>query len=154
MGKIFITDEVNDNYTADVTNAGKVKTEDGAALHTILSSAANTVNTSGTVVSTGPCYVKSIIMGTLPVTATQISLYDCTDVSADNLSAFGSSGSNILARLTMDSSGGLCALAAAYPKSFPINVYATSGLTVAIGEGQTYAALSGCAKNVTIVYQT
>ena len=39
MGKVFITDEVNDNYTADVTNAGKIKVEDGASLFATISSA-------------------------------------------------------------------------------------------------------------------
>jgi len=153
MGKVFVTDEVNDNYTLDITNARKAKVENGAGLHQFLSSAATTVNTSGQVISETPCYIKSVILGTLPVTATQLRLYDCTDVSASNLSAFAN-GDNVLAHITMDSSAGLCALAAAYPRVLPFDVYCASGLTVAIGEGQQYGVLSGCAKNVTIVYQT
>ena len=153
MGKVFITDEVNDNYTADVTNAGKVKIEDGASLFKLLSSAASTVNLSAQTVASTPCYLKSVILGSQAATASQLRLYNTT-TSAQNLSAFGSSGDNIVGALHLDASGAVCATLAAYPRVIPFNVYCSSGLKVAIGEGQAYATLSGCAKNVTIVYQT
>jgi hypothetical protein len=154
MSKWFLTDELNDMYTVQVTNAKKAKIETGAGLFKILSSAASTVNASAQTVASAPCYLKSIIIGQIPATATQVSLYNSAPTSTTNMSAFGSSGDNIIARLQIDTSAGVCAAAATYPRVIPIDVYCSSGLVAAIGEGQTYAALSGCAKGVTIIYQT
>ena len=148
MGKVFITDEVNSMYTADVTNAGKVKIEEGAALHEILSSARTTKSTSGQYISTSPCYLKNVIIGFVPATASILSLYDTT-TSASDLSSFGSSGDHIISRLDIDT-----ASASNFPKTIPFNVYCTSGLMAAIGEGQKYASASGCAPQITITYQT
>lgn len=148
MGKVFITDEVNDMYTADVTNASKVKVEDAAALFVALDSARTTKSTSGQYVATAPCYLKNVIIGHVPATATTLSFYNTT-TSASDLSAFGSSGDHIIGRLDLDT-----ASASNFPKTIPFNVYCTSGLIAAIGEGQDYAVASGCAKQITVTYQT
>lgn len=155
MGKVFITDEVNDTYTADVTNAGKVKVELGAASFLKLSSAQTIV--SGTTAATSPCYLKSILVGSLPATATTIGLWD-TAVSAGNLSAFGTTGANCIALLTIDTSAGISAAGGAmFPAIFPFDVYCASGLAISIGmsAGATDGGSRvGCVKGVTIVYQT
>ena len=154
MGKVFITDEVNDSYTADVTNAGKVKTEDGAAAFSFLSSAKSLV--SAQTVSTAPCYLKSIIIGEKPVTAATLTIYD-TGISAGNVSGFGSSGANVVATLVwnMGAASAVVSGLGSEPKLIPMNVYLTSGLTIgtvsAAAPGLGYL---GCLRNVTIVYQT
>ncbi len=75
MGKVFITDEVNDMYTAQVTRAGKVEVEDGAAQFYTFTSARKEDATSAI---TAPCYLKSVILGASPATSTFLTLYDCS----------------------------------------------------------------------------
>jgi hypothetical protein len=154
MGKIFLTDELNDMYTAKVTAAKKLWIENGAASFKMLSSAASTVNASAQTVASSPSYLKAVIIGSVPATATQLSIYDSSITDTCNLSAFGSSGANVLARLSLDASAGVSASTGMFPRVIPLDVYCTSGIVAAIGEGQTYANLSGCAKGITILYQS
>lgn len=167
--KVFITDETNDHYTADVTNAKKLKVETGAAGFYIASSAFGGLGTGGIsgaqVITTAATWLKNLVIGTVPTTATQICLYNAL-VSANSPSSFGSSGDHIISRIIIEPSGAgyateasaleLAWLAgkAAYPKVIPFNIYCSSGLMVGIGEGTTHAPLSGNAQGVTVTYQT
>jgi hypothetical protein len=157
MGKIFIADEVDDSHTADVTVAGKVKVETGAATYGMMAGNGIRLATNGTATAftTVPTYLKKIILGSKPATSTWLSVYDCdVTVSGNNLSAFGSSGANIVSRLYLDSSAGLCANSAKYPCHIDMDVYLASGLCMTLGEGQTFSVLSGCCSGLTVVYQT
>lgn len=160
MGKVFITDEVNDMYTADVTNAGKLKVEDGASLFATISSA-QTV-TSAQRISSTPCYLKSVILGRYPATAASLHLFNGASAGLEGYSAYGTSGDNIAAVLTFNVgsvSGQTCSVTyPCYdigPRTIPINVYCSSGLIAAISSSANMAdGYKGCMENVTIVYQT
>ena len=137
MGKVFITDEVNDNYTADVTNARKIKVEDGASLHATISSAQTL--TSAIRISSTPCYLKSVVLGRYPQTAALLHLFDGASGGLEGYSAYGTSGANIAAALAFPvgaASGQTCSLTYPVtddtPKTIPINVYCSSGLIVAV----------------------
>lgn len=148
MGKVFITDEVNDNYTADVTSGGKLKAEVGASNFSKVSSAKHLI--SAQVVNSAGCYVKSVIFGDAPATAATFTLWD-TYTCASNVSAFGTSGSNIIATIGHDLSGSAFAN---YPKRVSLDVYVTSGLCVANScSAVDNGARLGCLDNVTIIYQ-
>ena len=160
MGKVFITDEVNDMYTAGVTNADKLKVEDGAALFANISSA-QTV-TSAIRISSTPCYLKSVILGRYPATAASLHLFNGASAGLEGFTAYGTSGDNIAACLVFNpghNSAQTCSVT--YPGNFhapctiPINVYCSSGLIAAISSSANMAdGYKGCAENITIVYQT
>ena len=160
MGKVFITDEVNDNYTADVTNAGKVKVEDGAAVFANISSA-QTV-TSAYRISSTPCYLKSVIIGRYPATAASLHLFNGASAGLEGFTAYGTSGDNIAGVLTFNvgaASGQACSVTYPVtdnaPYTIPFNVYCSSGLIAAISSSANMAdGYLGCMENVTIVYQT
>lgn len=153
MGKVFITDETNDTYTADVTNAGKIKVEDGAATFARVDSAYCEV--SGHKVYDGACYLKTLIIGELPPTAAAITIYDCSTALSTSITAFGTSGSNVVATIkwTMGAaSGGISAgQMQGTPMVVPFNVYLASGLT--ISNTSTLSTLAGATPNITAVYQ-
>jgi len=149
MGKVFITDEVNDSYTADVTSGSKLKVEVGAGSWKGISSAHTTV--SAQQVNDGGCYLSSIIIGTQPLTAGSIQIYD-TYGSASNCSAFGTSGDNIVVSLGVEPSA--ASGFSVYPKVIPINVYLTTGLCIGMGvSGSDSSNRVGNIKDVTVVYQ-
>ena len=154
MGKVFITDEVNDQYTADVTNAGKVKVEIGAAGFSCLDSAYSVA--SGQRVASTACYLKNVIIGEVPQTAGSVWLYNSSSATLANLSAFGTSGDNIIGKITYRmgaASAMVCGVANYTPVNIPFDCYCSSGLIAAISPSAT-AGLLGCFKGVTIVYQT
>ena len=158
MGKVFITDEVNDMYTADVTNAGKLKVEDGAAAFWKVSSAFAEVSGVTGGVGAGT-YLKNIIFGQYPATAASLTIYDTLEKSAE-VSSFGTSGSNIVATFVFPvgfASGQTCSVTYPVtnncPYTIPLNVYLASGLTVQQGCSATTDYL-GCVNNVTITYQS
>jgi hypothetical protein len=152
MGKIFVADEVNDAYTATVTNARKLKVEEGASTFQVLSSA---IATAAQSVSTGACWFKKLILGTVPGTATVLHIYDTSSSAnfggSSLTTALGTSGTNKIAFLDLSTSG-ISAGTAAYPKIIPFNVYCTSGLCIQVGDLGANTNL-GCLKNVTVVYQ-
>lgn len=154
MGKVFITDEVNDMYTANVTNAGKIQIEDAANLWCMPTSACNA--SGGQAMVDGALYLKTITLSP-PATAGSFIVYD-TYSSAGNVSAFGTSGANVVAVLRFPvgyASAGISAIGGA-PVTIPLNVYLSSGLTIGNG-GHTATdslKLVGCFKQATITYQT
>jgi len=151
MGKIFITDEINDTYTATVTSGKLLRVENGASNFYRVSSAHTLI--SAVSASSGACFVKSVIVGTIPATASSICLYD-TSVCASHVSAFGTSGGNIIAVIGLDVSGSISGSPTMYPKIFPINVYCTTGLSVGIGTSATdKTSRVGCIKDITVIYQ-
>ena len=156
MGKIFVTDEVNDNYTAQVTRGGKVKVETGAASFKFCTSAHGLVCAENVVQS--PAWLKSIIIGgTVPPTATTLTIFNTTECST--LSGFGSSGDNIVGILVLDSSASISGgVQAGYPKTIPFNVYCSSGISVGVGLtacciGQNAGRLGAIPAGYTVVYQ-
>jgi hypothetical protein len=153
MGKVFITDEVNDNYTADVTNAGKVKIETGAASFKACSSAHGLV-CAESIVQTA-AWLKRIIIGKpLAATATALQIYNTTEVSC--MSGFGTSGDNVVGVIILDSSSNGISGGPGNPISVPFDVYCSSGISVGVGisagnlGGGRIGALPG---NYTVVYQ-
>ena len=153
MGKQFITDEVNDMYTARVTSAGKLKVEDGAATFKKIDSAYCEI--SAHKVYDGACYLKSLIIGQLPATAASIQIFDCSTGQATSVSAFGTSGDNVVAVLNFQLgalSAGISAGASQnQPFAIPFNVYCASGLCV--GNTSALTGLAGATPNITVVYQ-
>ena len=164
MGKVFITDEVNDNYTADVTNAGKVKVEDGAAAYVLLNSAASIA--SGERVCSTPCYLKEVVIGRYPATAASLVLYNSSSATLGDLTAFGThqaSGKDdhIIAILAfpLGSGSGICALTYPVtnnaPYTIPFNVYCSSGIIAQISPSAITVAdaFIGGMENITVSYQ-
>ena len=162
MGKVFITDEVRQEYTADVTQAGKLKVENGVSKFVMLNSASTL--TSAQVVSSTPCYVKSVIFGRMPATAATLHLFDTDPANATGLegySALGTSGEHFVSvfQFPLGSSSGTCALTFPVtnktPCTVPINVYCASGLIACISSSANLASgYLGCLENCTITYQT
>jgi hypothetical protein len=144
MGKVFITDEVNDMYTADITSGGQLRVNEGASTHIAIASAAS----SATVVArTSPCWIKSVIVGSLPGTATTLLLLD-TATSGASASTFDVSGANKIAKIRIAAN---TVTAQTFPGVIPIDVYCTTGLTYALGGCGTDV---GNLADITIVYQT
>lgn len=145
MSKLILTDEVNTSNTATVHSGGQVRIMPIATTHTNLNVAA----TSATVVlNSGACYLKSVIIGSLPATASVLLLLD-TATSAASAVPSDISGANKITKI-------LIPAAAAAPTAqaqnivVPLEVYCTTGLTYNVGgDGVSIGNLT----NVTIVYQ-
>ena len=163
MGKVFITDEVNDMYTADVTNAGKIKVEDGASSFMYLTSAQSVK--SGQTVVNGAAWLKSVIVGEYPHSAATLHLYNAgsdTSSGLEGLTAWGTSGDHVVGKVTFEvgaDSAVACGISnlvtAQVPMVVPFNVYCSSGIVAAISlSGTLGSAFLGCMKGVTVTYQT
>ena len=163
MGKTFITDEVNDNYTANVTNAGKLQVEDaGNLFYTHPSGRAEDAASA----ITEPCYLKSVTFGAGPATASYVTLYDCSSSggigTASGCSSFfitdANTSTHIIGHFKLEFSGGAesgAGAVAAFPVTIPLNVYCSSGVTIGMGQGFAHCDdLSGAVKGITLVYQT
>lgn len=162
MGKTFITDEVNDNYTANVTNAGKLQIEDSANLHYYHPS--GRAEDAASAIA-GPCYLKSVIFGTNPGTASYVTLYDCSSSggvgTASGCSSFfitdALQSEHIIGHIKLESSG-VGDSSWTYPempKTVPFNVYCTSGVAIGMGQGFAHCQdLSGAVRGITLIYQT
>lgn len=156
MGKVLISDEGNLDYTANVTSNGALQMSETANKFYKCNSAQNaTANGSAERIYEGACWVKGLIFGSYPATATTVGLYD-TYTCASNLSSFGKSGSNIIATLGFEpTAGALSAMFLEFPKTIPLNVYCASGITVSIGlSAADSLGRIGTLKNMTVVYQT
>ena len=153
MGKVFITDEVNDMYTADVTNASKIKVEDGASTYHVCTSAQADVTAEP--VYDGACYLKQVSFGQYPVTAASFTVYDTYDC-ASSVSSFGASGANIVGTVAWDVGAASGTTAGKGPFVIPFNVYLASGLSVAgsLTAANPGGAYIGAVKNVSVVYQS
>jgi len=155
MGKVFITDEVSDTRTADVTNGRKLKVENGSSNFHVCNTAQTLI--SAEAIYDGGCYVEKVIFGSKPASAATLTIFD-TYSSASHVSAFGSSGSNVACVLGLEASGAISGAgmnALDYPKSIDIGVYLTTGLSVGLSCSAAdslgrLGTLQGC----TIIYQT
>jgi len=154
--KVFITDEVSDSRTVDVTVGKRLKVERGASNFHICQTAQTLI--SAEAIYDGACFLERIILGNKPATAATFTIYD-TYASASHVSAFGSSGSNVAVVLGLDASSAVVTGADAghpeYPKSLDIGVYLATGLSVGIS---CCAADSlgriGTLQGATVIYQT
>ena len=143
--KLFLTDEINDANTATVTNKGQLRAMPLAQSHVSLASAASS---AATVLVTGPAYLKSIILGSLPGTATSILISDTALSAYASAVALDVSGANKICKIVVPAAAA-AATAQTQQIVIPLDVYCTSGITYALGcDGST-----GNLKNVTIVYQ-
>jgi hypothetical protein len=145
MAKLFVTDEVNPSYTANVSDKGQIRTMSMAQSHTNINSAATS---AVTVVNAAACWLKSVIIGELPATASCLILFDRAS-SAASANALDVSGSAKIAKISIP------AVAAATTAqvqniTIPFDVYCASGLCYNIGGDGT---LIGNVNNVTIIYQ-
>jgi hypothetical protein len=176
MGKVFITDEVNDMDVAQVTRAKKLKVETGAAKYKMMPSACSTAS-GGYTISNASCYLKKVIVGRAPLAAAVLYLFDTSahgnnsadgagassltsanaSAGAGQLASFGISGTNRIAALYFDASGQLSGQSGTgtYPKEFDFNVFCSSGLVATVGDcGIVDGGAAGGLQNVTFVYQT
>jgi len=143
--KLFLADEINDSYTATVSDKGQLRTMPIATSHLCLASAASS---AAVVLVTGGGYIKSVIVGSLPATASTLLLVDTALSAYASASALDVSGANKITKIQIPA-------AAAAPTAqvqnivIPVDVFCTSGLTYALGCDGT----SGDVKNLTLVYQ-
>ena len=142
MGKILISDETNNSYTAQVTNGRRVRVENGAGTHLSIASAASSATV---VLASGPAWIDKVIIGSLPGTATDLLIFD-TSGTTNSAAVFDVSGANRIAKIDIP----VDATASQFPNSIDIGVYCTSGLTYALGGN----AKVGNLDNITIIYQT
>ena len=143
MGKILISDETNNSYTAQVTNGRQVRAQTGGGSHYKIASAASS---SSVALSSTGAWLDRVIIGSLPATATCLNFYD---TSASALSAAESSGANHIAHLDIPVLAGVSAYNGPY--SIDIGVYCTTGLTYALGDD---GVSLGNHADITIIYQT
>lgn len=155
MSKIYITDEVNDSYTAKVTRAGELQVETAGDGFYCMESAISDI--SGQTAASA-CWLKSVTIGEMPISAAALYIFNTID-SAGEVCAFGSSGDHIVAKIEFsvgDGSAVACGTenlqVERAPVTLPFNVYLSSGLTLAHGScfGSTAA---GVFRNVTVTYQ-
>lgn len=154
MGKVFITDEGDNAYVADVTRGGNLSTTKSKNLFYHLPTSAHSLISAITAYGSA-CYFDKVIVGQRPGTAACLGLYDCA-FCAGAFSAFDQqSGSQVIGLLHLDVSGAAtgATLAAQYPAVFPINVYCSSGIAVAISHSGS-SGKTGDVDDVTIVYHT
>ena len=169
MGKVFITDEVNDMRTVGVTNAGKIKIEDGAAQFLKLASAQSV--TSGQLVNAGPCWLKAVVLGQFPASAASLAIFNaCSDTASglEGLTAFGEpnvsagTANHLIGKIVIpqgQASAYACSLTyqsnVNTPVYIPYNVYCSSGLVAAISMSACHiGGYKGGWDGITIVYQT
>jgi hypothetical protein len=148
MAKFFITDELNDSYTAGVTQRGRVRTAEFAQTHYAIPSAASSAMT---VLNNGTCWLKSVIVGSLPATATALLLWDTATSAASALTE--TSGANRITKIRIPAAAGSVAVSgdpSVETSVIPLNVYCASGLTYNLGGDGT---LTGNSNSVTIVYE-
>ena len=166
MGKIFITDEVNDTYTAKVSKAKKLYVETGAANYCMLPSACSTAQ-GGYTVCGGPAWLKSVLIGGTLSGGTMLQIFDTSasgNSSADGLgisalstalrAADGAaSGGNRVVVMNIDATGGLYASGQRdFPRIFDFNVYCASGIVAQIGDSGALNG-SGGLKGCIVYYQ-
>lgn len=145
MGKIFITDEVNDAYTATVSDKGQVRTMPLATSHKTIASAASS---AAVVLVSGAGYLKSVIIGSLPATASTLLIVDTALSAYASAVALDVSGANKITKIGIPAAAA-AATAQTQNIVIPLDVYCTSGITYALGCDGT----SGNCNNITIVYQ-
>lgn len=154
MGKVFITDEVNDMYTADVTRGGKIKSEDGAGSHFFCASANQLLSAEQVVASAA--WLKSVIIGEYPQTAACFSVLDTASATMGNISAFGTSGSMFVGKIAYNlgaASAMVCGKADYPPMVIPFNVYCASGIAISRHSAHDSGGRVGAFKSVTVTYQ-
>ena len=154
MGKVFITDEGDNAYTVNVTSSGMLRVSNAANVHYVCDSAHSLL--SGEIVCSAGCYLEKIIFGQMPATAAMCQVFDHGAGTAGHISAFGTSGANVVARLAFEpTAGALSADYLQFPKVVPLGVYCTSGITIGVSHsGVDAAGRIGCIKNFTVVYQS
>ncbi|MFA5133102.1 MAG: hypothetical protein WC444_07285 [Candidatus Paceibacterota bacterium] len=130
MGRVFITDEVNDNYTANVYSDGSLQTTQLYSSTTVTTNAAN--GTSNWLIS-GACYLHSLLITSLPATAVTLTLVNAS--ASGETTSTGATGR--ICKIDIPTWSAVCASAAGYPL-LPITVPFDISL-----KGLTYYATAG-----------
>jgi len=155
MGRVFITDEGDNAYTANVTSNGLLRVDNGGYSFLMLASGQSVL--SGQRVFSGAGVLKRVILGAQPASATRICLFDSFSAGLEGFSAFGViSGANWIGRIDIEpTAGALSGMNALFPRQIDYNIYCTSGLCVTIGHSACDAAgrIGNC-QGITVVYQT
>lgn len=142
MGKIFITDEVNDSYTARVTSTGSLRVNGSNNLFVKVASAASS---GSTVVSSSPCWLKGVVIGNQPATASTFHIYDAAS-SAASATTTGLIGKMALAIASI----GVSAATDNFPRYIDFGCYCASGLAYGVGQDGTPGNHDG----ITLIYRT
>lgn len=108
MGKVFITDEVNDTYTADVRSDGAVKVHESYTEYGIPS------GTATAAISSSACYLHTLFVGA-SAASSNLWLFD----SSDTANAIGTTASAV-ARIDLQALG---------PGTHLFDLYCDAGLT-------------------------
>ena len=137
MGKTFITDEVDDGFTAKVSEGGAIHVVNHNSYYHVTASIS-----AGSVISTAPCWLQSVTVNTYPLTATTISVLDAA-ASSSAFSAGALTHASRIARIALPVAG--TSANADYPKTLLYNLYCATGLTVCVTAGDVDA---------TVVYKT
>ena len=142
MGKLFITDEVNDSYTARVTSTGALRVSDSNNLYAKVASAASS---GSTVVVATTCWLKGVVIGKQPATASSFIIYDAA------ASAASASTTAVVAKFTLPiASTGVSAGNDNFPKYIDLGCYLTSGLAYGVGQDGQLGNNDG----LTLIYRT
>lgn len=160
MAKIFITDEVNDSRSAQVTKGNQLRINAGAPSKVLVASAA--ASAAKTVVSS-PCWLHKVIIAGLPSAAASLRIWDTS--AAGNSSADGTgvsalstalslTGANMLLDMVLEPSAALSGeKTGLFPVVVPLDVYCASGICVEIGDtGAVNGGRFGGIKGLMITY--
>ena len=149
MGKIFITDEVNDGRTARVTKSGALTINPSNNSYQLLASA---VGSATSAIYASACWLHTVTIGGFPASATQLIL-----LNASAASATATASTDEVARITIPvKSGGVCADTGAFPKTLLFDLYCSKGLYYEVGNHISAAASawSGALGGITVTYRT
>jgi len=136
MGKTFITDEVNDIYTAKVTTSGQlyVMPNHNSFWHV----SAIACSSNAIVISSAPCWLHSVTIGSYPATATSIRLYNLA-ASATGYSVTGSLSGTTSSigyiDLPVSADTSASSVNNQFPKTLIYDLYCSSGLSLAVSAG-------------------
>jgi len=151
MTKMCIAD-IERDYTATVISSDSLRVENGASNFYRLSSAQSL--SAGESVSIVPCFLKSILLGTPPSTAAALGVFD---TNLADVSAFGTSGNNVIGIYGFETSGLGSATSANlenFPSQLNFNVFCASGLTISNSCSANDAiGRIGILKDITVIYQ-
>lgn len=144
--KVWITNEVSDSYTATVSDKGQVRLNTGGAwTHANINKAASSAMA---VLVNGAAYLKEVILGAMPATASCLLIVDSA-TSAASATTYDVSGS---AKITKIQIPVAAAATGDQPRAvvIPLEVFCATGITYNVGGD---GASMGNVTNITFVYQ-
>ena len=145
MGKVFITDEVDDGFTAKITETGAMHVVNhNSYIHITAAASAD-----ATLVSTSPCWLQSVTINSYPLTASTLVLIDAsaagTCASSYCVTALTQTGRIAKIGVPVVNGSTVSGNNSEFPRTLLYDLYCTSGLAVITSAGDIDA---------TIVYKT